>query len=146
MEEILNIFQDKLNYELKDLDGNSLYEEIDIFGSIKEYDILQNYISDINVDEKKRNTLEKILEKTEKLCLKKNRIIKLKGEDKSYYCLTGEVYDSNGELISDYYEECLDEDNIFCEYNGDNIYNYMKKLLEKKIQKQIYASYNRCEY
>lgn len=145
MEKILDIFQEKLNDELKDLDKNSLYETIDVLGCIKEYDVILNYIADESKDKKERIMVEKKLEKTEKLCLKKNRMVKLKGEEKSYYCLVGESYDLNGELIKDYYEDFLDEDDIFCEYNGDDIYDTMKKILERKIQKHIYTS-NKGEY
>lgn len=146
MEKTLNIFQEKLNNELKDIDKNSLYEELDILSTISEYDVLQNYVCDETKNKKERNIVEKKIEKIEKLCLKKNRMIKLKGEDKSYYCLVGESYDLNGELINDYYEDFLEDDNIFCEYNGDDIYIYIKKILENKIQRQIYSSYNKDEY
>lgn len=146
MEEILDIFQEKLNNELKDIDKNSLYEELDILTTISEYDILQNYICDKKQNKKEKNIIEKKIEKIERLCLRRNKMIKLKGEDKSYYCLIDQPYDLNGELIIDYYEDFLDEDNIFCEYNGDDIYNYIKKVLENKIQKQIYSDYNKCEY
>ena len=138
MKNIIEKFKTKFLQELKELDETSLYESLDILSDIPEYDSIQNYLSDPNLLKNEKDELLSEFNKAEKECLKKCKYTKLIGEDKSYYCKNNKPYDSNGEMITDYFEDMLEENNLFCEYIGDDIYLMMKKILEKKIQKSYY--------
>lgn len=131
IEELLKVFKDKLNLELKevkDINVPTIYEDFEILSNINEYLILTE-IQEKNKDEK----LKKKINSIEKEILRKHKIVKITGEEKSFYCRKGEAYDSDGNIIEDCYEYCLEEDDIFCEFPKDKIYEIMKSNLMKKI-------------
>lgn len=135
MNELLEKFQKKLNKELIETDFDSLYEDIDILGSVSEYDTISQMLEDEKISKEEKKELQKEINRIEKTLLLKNRLIKLKGEDKNYYCKRDTVYDNVGMAIEDNYTDYLEDDDIFCEYTGDLIYVYMKKILVKKMKK-----------
>lgn len=136
MKDILNSFYKKLNMELSETDFSSLYEDIDILGVIDEFDDIQQYICDKNVPAENRKLVEKELNKIERNALNNNKLTKLKGEDKNYYGFKGQSYDNVGMIIEDNYKEYLEDEDLFCEYKGDYIYNLMRKILVNKIIKE----------
>ena len=142
MKDTLNLFKKHLIEELQDVDFSSLYEDVDILSCIKEYEDLQNYISNQSIDRMSRKNIEKEMIKIEKECLKKIKAIKIIGEDKNYYLLKNEPYDSDGILIDSYFESYLEDDDIFCEYKGDTIYTILKNCLDKKIDKVMSKNNN----
>ena len=133
MNDIFNELSKKLNLELKETDFTSIYEDIDLLSGISEYDKYLSILDNNSLNKEERKKIQKEFEKIEKKSLNKHKLIKLKGEDKNFYCLKDSVYDNVGMLIEDNFNDYFDEEDIFCEYNGDNIYNYMRKILLKKI-------------
>lgn len=136
--ELLLIIKDKLMKELEETDFTQLYEDIDILTCIKEYNELQLLIEDAKIDKSKIN---KELKKIEKECLSKYNLIKIKGEEKNYYCLKNKAYDCNGSLIEYDYADYIENEELFCEFRGDNIYEYMKKNAKKHSRKENFELY-----
>lgn len=139
MNTLIVSFGEKFNREIVDTDFSSLYEDIDLLGIIPEYDVICKDLENDNLSKEDKKALQKEFNKIERAILMKNKLIKLKGEDKNYYCLKDSAYDNVGMLIDCDYGEYLDDDNLFCEYNGDSIYDYMQTILYKKIKK--YSEY-----
>lgn len=131
IEKLLKEFKVKLTLELKetkDINIQAIYEDFEILSNIQEYLILSE-IQEKNKDD----NLKKRLNAIEKEVLNKYKIVKITGEEKSYYCKRGECYDSDGNIIDDCYEYYLEKDDIFCELPNDKIYEGMKNNLLKKI-------------
>ena len=142
IDKLLNEFKVKLILELKetkDINIQAIYEDFEILSNINEYLILSE-IQEKNKDE----ALKKRLYAIEKEVLNKYKIVKIIGEEKSYYCKKGEAYDGDGNIIDDCYEFYLEKDDIFCELPNDKIYECMKGNLLKKIssKKKINDSYD----
>lgn len=133
--ELLKSLKEDLMKELADTDFEQIYEDLDILSCIKAYNEFQVEIENTNIPKEQRVKLQKSFNKIEKECLNKNKLRKLNGEDKSYYCLKNEAYDSNGGLIDYDFETILDDSDLFCEYKGDGIYELMKKIVINKIKK-----------
>ena len=138
--EILKNFKQNLMKELADTDFSQVYEDMDILSCVKSYNEIQAKLDDINTPKDEKTKLQKEINKIEKECLAKNKLVKLIGEDKSYYCYKNKVYDTNGTLIEYDFDIALDDNDLFCEYIGDNLYETMRKLAVKNLKK--YASEN----
>lgn len=135
--ELLKSLKEDLMKELSDTDFSQVYEDIDILSCINSYNNLQLKIDDENISKEEKVKLQKEFNKIEKDCLNKNKLTKLNGEEKSYYCLKNEVYDTNGCIIEYDFDAILEDEDLFCEYAGDGIFEFMKKLIIKKIKKMI---------
>lgn len=121
--------------ELSETDFSQIYEDVDILTCIKHYNEILSIIENNDTPKTEKAKLQKELHKIEKECLSKNKIVKLVGEEKTYYAYRNEVYDNSGCIVEYDFEDVLNEDDLFCEYKGDNLYEAMKKLAIKKIKK-----------
>lgn len=133
--ELLKLIKEDLMKELSDTDFSQIYEDIDILSCIGSYNKLQSILDNDKTPKEEKTKLQKEFNKIEKSCLSKNKLIKLNGEDKSYYCLRNEVYDLNGSIVEYDFDVILDDEDLFCEYTGDGIFELMKKNIIKKIKK-----------
>lgn len=134
--ELYNVLKKDLMKELSETDFSQIYEDMDILTCIKAYDQLLSIIEAPTTSKIDKSKIQKELHKIEKECLTKNKLVKLIGEEKSYYCSKNEVYDVNGCIVEYDFDIILDEEDLFCEYIGDNIFEIMRKIAIKKI-KQI---------
>ncbi len=136
IEELLKSFNEKFKKEIKDIDWTSIYCDCDILESIPEYiQIIE--ISDQTGNKQIINKISKI----EKVILRENKLTKIISDGEiNYYAKKGEVYDSDGNIIKDMFEKKLDDEDLFCAYIGDEIYQIMKKNIQRKIQEK----YNKC--
>ncbi|HCL4480201.1 TPA: hypothetical protein N2D99_002289 [Clostridium botulinum] len=137
IEELLKLFKEKFKKEIKNIDWNSIYCDCDILKSIPEY------IQIIKISDQTGNKkiISEIL-KIERVILKENKLTKIISDGEiNYYAKKGEVYDSDGNIIGDMFEKKLDDEDLFCAYIGDEIYQIMKKNIQRKIQEKYNKSY-----
>lgn len=125
---LLDEFKKDIVKELKECDFSTIYNDYDILETIKAYISLSDLIE-------KDKTLKTKIEKIEKSALRQVSAIKITNEDgESFYAKRGEAYDSEGNLIEDMYGEYIDNEDLFCNYIGDDIYNLMKKFALSKAR------------
>ena len=126
--ELLAQFKEKFAKELEDMDFSTISSDYDVLEVIPEYVTLTNMI---DTDE----TLKDKIEKAERAVLRSKRLIKIINEDNTgFYLKKGEPYDSEGNLIEDMFEDYFDNEDLFCEYVGDDTYELMRKALLSKIR------------
>jgi hypothetical protein len=126
--ELLVQFKEKFAKELEDIDFSTVSSDYDVLEIVPEYVTLTNMCDN-------DTALKDKIEKAEKAVLRSKRLIKIVNEDNlGFYLKKGEPYDSEGNLIEDMFEDYLDNEDLFCEYVGDDTYDLMKKALLSKIR------------
>lgn len=133
--ELLKQFKEKFTKELDDMDFSTVSPDYDVLEGIPEYVLLSSMSeSDAKLKDK--------IEKAEKAVLRSKKLVKIINEDSmGFYLKKGEPYDSEGNIIEDMIEDYLDNEDLFCEYVGDDIYDLMRKSLLSKMR-----SVNKDEY
>lgn len=104
---------------------------------------IPEYIQIIKISDQTGNKkiISEIL-KIERVILKENKLTKIISDGEiNYYAKKGEVYDSDGNIIGDMFEKKLDDEDLFCAYIGDEIYQIMKRNIQRKIQEKYSKSY-----
>lgn len=132
---LLAELKEELIKEIRDCDFSAVCNDYDILENIKAYIELSELLNDEKLFKSK-------IEKVEKSVLRQFGATKITKEDGlSFYVKKGEAYDSEGNLIEDMYDEYIDNDDLFCDYLGDDIYSMMKKYALAKARNRYKDEY-----